>query len=178
VIEMPPGNARLLWARASQGECSLGTIATCDLGNLAPGSEAFVLVGVRATADNDLVSSATVSARAGDGAKREASAKTITRGLKQTAVLALHRPMGDTTFRIGRNNTVQWTLRGVAGGVSVDLSRDDGETWERLSDEVENDGFHDWTGVGPATFTAKIRVSSLTRPELTQSSPSFAIVGR
>jgi choice-of-anchor B domain-containing protein len=177
-IEMPPGNARLLWARASQGECSLGAIATCDLGSLAPGSEAFVVVGVRATADQDLVSSAIVSAKAGDGSKREASAKAITRGVKQTPALTLHRPIGDSTFRIGRNNTVQWTLRGVAGGVSVDLSRDDGETWTRLSDEVENVGFYDWTGVGPAASYAKIRVSSLTRPELTQSSPSFAIVGR
>ena len=59
--------------------------------------------------------------------------------------------MGDTTFWISRNNTVQWTLRGVSGGVSIDLSRDDGATWTRLSEEAENVGFYDWTGAGSLT---------------------------
>jgi choice-of-anchor B domain-containing protein len=178
VIEMPPATARLLSARPSQGECSVGSIATCDLGSLAPGSEAFVIVTIRATVERDLVSTAVASARAGDGSRREASAQTITRGVRHTPALTLRRPVGETTFRIGRNNTVQWTLRGVPGGVGVDLSRDDGVTWTSLSDAAENVGFYDWTGIGPATLRARIRVSSLTRPELTQTSPSFAIVAR
>ena len=81
-------------------------------------------------------------------------------------------------FRLGRNNTIQWTLRGVAGGVSVDLSRDDGETWTRLADEVENVGFYDWTGEGEETFRARIRVTSVARLDLTQTSPVFSIIGR
>jgi choice-of-anchor B domain-containing protein len=178
VIQTPPAVAKLVSARASQGNCSVGAIATCDLGTLAPGSEAFVTVTIRAAGERDFVSSAVVSARGADGSKREASAQTITRGVKQTPTLVLRRPAGDTTFRIGRNNTVQWTLRGVEGGVSVDLSRDDGETWTRLSDEVENLGFYDWTGVGETTFRAKIRVTSVTRPELTQTSPGFSIAVR
>ena len=39
-IEMPPAGAELLSVRASQGECSIGAVATCELGNLAPGSQA------------------------------------------------------------------------------------------------------------------------------------------
>jgi hypothetical protein len=174
VIEIPP--APLLSVRTSQGQCSVGTVATCDLGNLAPGSAAFVIVTVRATGERDFVSTAIVSAKADDGTKREASALTTTRGIKHAAALALRRPVGDTTFRIGRNNTIQWTLRGVAGGVSIDLSRDDGETWMRLADEAENVGFYDWTGEGEETSRARIRVTSVARPELTQTSPSFSIV--
>ena len=78
----------------------------------------------------------------------------MTRGVRQTSALTLRRPMGGT-FRIGRNNTIQWTLRGVAGGVSIDLSRDDGASWTRLIDEVENVGFYDWTGVGDVTPTRR-----------------------
>jgi hypothetical protein len=178
VLETPPGMARLLSARASQGECSVTAIATCDLGTLAPGSEAFVVITVRPTGERDYVSSAIVSAKAADGSKREASAQTITRGVKHPPSLMLHRPVGETTFRIGRNNTVQWTMRGVPGGVSIDLSRDDGATWTRLGDEVENVGFYDWTGAGELTSTAKIRVTSVARPELTQTSPSFSIAVR
>ena len=176
VIETPP--TQLASARPSQGECSVGTVLTCDLGRLAPGSAAFVIITIRATGERDFVSTAVVSARAEDGTKLEAAALTTTRGVRHAQALALRRPAGDTVFRIGRNNTIQWTLRGVAGGVSIDLSRNDGETWTRLTDEAENVGFYDWTGVGEDTFRARIRVTSVARPELTQTSPSFSIVGR
>ena len=175
VIETPPAAASLVSVRSSQGECSVGTVATCDLGNLAAGSAAFVIVTIRAAGDRECVSTAVASARAEDGSKREASALTMTRGVRHAPALALRRPAGGTTFGIGRNNTVQWTLRGVTGGVRIDLSRDDGETWTSLSDEVENIGFDDWTGAGQVTSRARVRVSSLARPELAQTSPPFAI---
>lgn len=178
VIEMPPATARLVSVRASQGECQAETVVSCDMGRLAPQSEAFVIVTIRAVDEADFVSTAVVSASADDGTKREASALTTTRGVRHAPALALRRPVDETIFRLGRNNTVQWILRGVAGGVSIDLSRDDGETWTRLSDEAENVGFYDWTGVGEETSRARIRVSSVTRPELTETSPSFLIVGR
>ena len=71
-----------------------------------------------------------------------------------------------------------WTGQVASTGVSVDLSRDDGATWTRLSDGVDNVGFYDWTGTGPVTPRARIRVSSLTRPELAEISPSFPIAAR
>jgi hypothetical protein len=63
----------------------------------------------------------------------------------------------------------------VTGGVAIDLSRNDGQTWTRLVDEAENVGFYDWTGAGELTSRARIRISSVARPELTQTSPSFTI---
>ncbi len=175
VIQMPPATARLLSARASQGECSVTTLVSCNVGNLAPGSEAFVIVTIQASNEGDFASTALVSARADEGSKREASALTMTRGVRHSPALAVRRPGGETIFSIGRNNTIQWTLRGVAGGVSIDLSRDDGASWTRLIDEAENVGFYDWTGVGDLTASARIRVTSVSRPELTQTSPSFVI---
>jgi choice-of-anchor B domain-containing protein len=175
VIEMPPGTAQLLSGQPSQGQCSISSIATCDLGSLAPGSQAFVIVTVRPAGEHDFVSTAIASAKSDDGSPRDASAQTTTRGVKYEPALTLRRPIGDTTFWIGRNNTIQWTLRGVRGGVSIDLSRDDGATWTRLSEEAENVGFYDWTGAGGLTARARVRVSSLTRPDLTRISPNFTI---
>ncbi len=174
VMQTPPATAQLLSARASQGECAVTTIVSCNLGSLAPGSEAFVTVTVRAATEGDNVSTAVVSAIAEDGSKQETSPMVMTRGVRHPPALTLRRPAGGT-FWIGRNNTIQWTLRGVAGGVSIDLSRDDGASWTRLIDEAENVGFYDWTGVGDPTANAKIRVASVTRPELTHTSPAFAI---
>ena len=176
VIETPP--LPVLSVRPSQGRCVVATNVTCDLGPLAAGSAAFVTVTVRASGERDFVSTAIVSARAEDGTRREASALTSTRAVRHAAALTLRRPTAETAFRVGRNNTIQWTLRGVAGGVSIDLSRDDGESWTRLIDEAENVGFYDWTGEGEETVRARIRVTSVAKPELTQTSPVFPILSR
>ena len=89
------GDRALLSARPSQGECSVGDVATCDLGNLAPGSEAFVIVTIRATGERDFVSTAIASARADDGSKRETSALTMTRGVRHPPALTLRRPVAE-----------------------------------------------------------------------------------
>jgi choice-of-anchor B domain-containing protein len=180
LLEMPPATTELVSLRASQGQCSASAIVSCELGNLAPGSEAFVIVSIRAAGEDDFVSSAIVSASsaAARGSRVERSALTVTRGVRAAPALTLRRPVGETTFRLGRNNTIQWTLRGVAGGLTIELSRDDGATWATLSDDAENVGFYDWTGTGPETSRAKVRVTSAIRPDLTRTSSSFSIVAR
>jgi choice-of-anchor B domain-containing protein len=175
VLEQPPSGARLVSVRASQGQCTTGAAIACELGPLAAGAEAFVTVRVRADAERDFISTAIATARASDGATRESSARAMTRGLRYAPALTLHRPGIETTFRTGRNNTVQWTLRGVTGGVRVELSRDDGRTWATLADDAENVGFYDWTGTGAAATRALVRVTSRARPEITRTSPVFSI---
>ena len=128
------------------------------------------------TREGDVISSAIAGGSSDNGFVNESHAvDSTTRIVRYTPSLTLQRPASDTLFRLGRNNTVQWTMRGVAGGVTIDLSRDDGATWTRVSDNAENSGFYDWTGSGVVSSQAKIRVTSLTNPELTQTSPSFSI---
>ncbi|HVQ11959.1 MAG TPA: hypothetical protein VMS40_00090, partial [Vicinamibacterales bacterium] len=121
---------------------------------------------------------AVASAKASNGTAREASALTTARGVAHVPSLTLRRPLDNTTFWLNRNNTIQWTLRGVSGPVRIELSRNDGRTWTRLSDDAENSGFYDWTGTGLVTPSARVRVSSVVRPDLTQTSPAFAIATR
>jgi choice-of-anchor B domain-containing protein len=179
VIEMPPATAQLVSARASQGACVVSAVVTCELGSLAAGADAFIFVTIRATTEGDAISTATASGTPDDRLRVESPVtETMTRVVRHAPGLTLRRPASDTLFRLGRNNTVQWTLRGVTGGVSIDLSRDDGATWARLSDEAENVGFYDWTGSGLVTSRAKIRVTSTVDTALTQTSPTFSIVAR
>jgi hypothetical protein len=176
VLEMPPSGAELLSVRPSQGACSTSSIATCELGSLAPGSEAVIVVTARVTREGDVISSAIVSGSSDSGSVNENhAADTTTRIIRYMPSLALQRPASETLFRLGRNNTVQWTMRGVTGGVTIDLSRDNGATWTRVSDNAGNSSFYDWTGSGLVSSQAKIRVTSLTNPQLTQTSPSFSI---
>jgi choice-of-anchor B domain-containing protein len=176
-IVTPPGTSQLLSAIPSQGECSITSVATCDVGPLAPGAEAVIVVTIRPTEEGDLFASVAVSANAGERTRLGIASATMTRAIRHAPALTLRRPSSDSQFRLGRNNTVQWTLRGVTGGVGIDLSRDDGATWTRVS-EAENVGFYDWTGIGATTSRAKIRVTSLDNPALTQTSPTFSIVAR
>jgi hypothetical protein len=179
VIEMPPSTAQLVSARPSQGACSLSAVATCELGSLAAGSDAFVVVTVRATTEGDAISTAVTSGTSDNRLTNESIAtETMTRVVRHPPSLALRRPVSDTQFRLGRNNTVQWTLRGAAGGVRVELSRDNGATWTALSDVAENVGFYEWTGSGAVTSRARIRVTSLTNPALSHISHSFSILAR
>jgi len=179
VIDMPPTTGQFVSARASQGACIVSTVATCELGSLAPGADAFIFATVRATTEGDAINSATTTGTSDDRQRTEAiSTVTTTRVVRHEPAVSLRRPGSDTLFRLGRNNTIQWTLRGVTGGVSIDLSRDDGATWTRLVDEIENVGFYDWTGIGNTTSRAKIRVASTANPALTQTSASFSIVAR
>jgi hypothetical protein len=108
----------------------------CLASPLAPGSEAFALVTVHGGVEGDLVSTSIASVRATDGSRVERSALTTTRSRRSVSELTLRRPDAATIFRVGRNNTIQWTLRGTAGGVSIDLSRDHGATWTRLSENA------------------------------------------
>jgi choice-of-anchor B domain-containing protein len=179
LTEMPPSSAQLVSARTSQGACAVTAIVTCELGNLAPGSDAFVMVTARSTVEGDLISTAGITSGSDDRSRTEnLQTQTTTRVVRHVPALTLRRPASDTLFRLGRNNTVQWTLRGASGGVAIELSRDDGATWTRLSDAAENTGFYDWTGAGTVSSRAKIRVTSVTDPALTQTSPTFSILAR
>src|SRR5262249_31482100 len=164
--------------RPSRGRCDAGALAACDLGDLAAGSEGFVIVTVRANGERDFVSTATVIATSADGVVREASAIATTRGVRFEPRLDLRRPSAGTVFWVGRNNTIQWTLAGVSGGVRIALSRDDGATWSPLADDTSNTGFFDWAATATAPPRARIRVTSLARPTLVQVSPSFTIAAR
>ena len=178
VAGMPPGQARLVSARPSQGTCDAGSVAACDLGSLAAGSDATVVVTLRPNDTGDFVHTAVATATGADGSRLEASAITTTRGVRYAPSLTLHRPLDGTVFRVGRNNTVQWTLRGSGGPVRIELSRDDGESWTTLADRAANTGFFDWTASGAATTRARIRIGMANQPGLTQTSAAFTIAAQ
>jgi choice-of-anchor B domain-containing protein len=178
VVEMPPGESRIVTARASQGACEIGAVATCELGALAAGSDAFVAVTIRPSGEGDFVNTAVATATDAAGAVHEVSAIATTRGVRYEPTLVLHRPLDGATFRVGRNNTVQWTLRGVNGGLRIELSRDGGGNWTTLSENAPNTGFFDWTAAGAPTTRARIRLTSVIRPDLRQTSSDFTIGNR
>ncbi|MGH9347913.1 MAG: choice-of-anchor B family protein [Vicinamibacterales bacterium] len=162
--------ASIASAVASRGACATTTILTCALDGLAAGADATVIVTLRARTTGDLVITARVSADHQADDPDDTVATSLETVETPRRELVLVHPNGGETLRAGRAAAVQWTLRGVDGGVRVELSRDDGRTWVELAGNAPNVGFHDW--VPPAGFQpgARVRVTSVADPRLVATS--------
>ncbi len=86
-------------------------------------------------------------------------------------------PNGGQWFRVGYLKAIRWTSRNVTGGVRIEVSRDRGATWETISASTNNDGWYTWRVTGPSTYSARIRVTSLSTGVSDTSNYSFAIYG-
>lgn len=87
-------------------------------------------------------------------------------------------PNGGESWSIGSTHTLQWSTSNLTGNVRIELSRNGGLTFpEVLFTNTANDGMQDWTALGPATSTARVRISSVSSPTVADTSDAdFAIV--
>jgi choice-of-anchor B domain-containing protein len=157
----PPAGVPIVAATSSYGACTISSIVTCSLDSLAAGSEAVVTMTVRPPATGDLV----VTARAGADATIA-----LTNVEAPRREMSLMYPIGGETIRLGRAAAVQFTMRGVEGGVRIELSRDSGRTWTTLAANAPNTGFYDWVPSGIVALVARIRVTSNVDSRLTATS--------
>lgn len=87
-------------------------------------------------------------------------------------------PNGGEEYTIGTTRTIRWSSFGLEGDVSVELNRDypDG-AWQVLFDATPNDWAQAWTVGGPASETARVRITSLDDPGIgDQSDENFSLV--
>jgi hypothetical protein len=87
-------------------------------------------------------------------------------------------PNGGESWIIGSSQTITWTSANMTGNVKIEESTDGGATFPIvLAASTANDGTEAWTVAGPATGSARIRITSLTYPAvLDQSNANAAIV--
>jgi hypothetical protein len=85
-------------------------------------------------------------------------------------------PNGGEEWRIGTMQTIQWSSVAISGLVKLELSRDGGTVYETLSAGTTNDGVETWTVTGPATSLARIRITSVGTPSVSDvNDAAFAI---
>ena len=68
-------------------------------------------------------------------------------------------PNGGETWTLVSTHDITWDA-GNGGKVNVELSRDDGSSWETLFASTANDGSESWTVSGPTTSQALVRISN------------------
>ena len=75
--------------------------------------------------------------------------------------IAVMAPNGGDSWPIGNVETIFWGSSGIFGNVRIEISRDDGATYQVLFDSVANTGNQTWVVTGPPTSQALIRITSL-----------------
>ena len=68
-------------------------------------------------------------------------------------------PNGGETWTLGSTHDITW-VAGNGGKVTIDLSRDNGSTWETLFAATANDGSQAWTVSGATTSQALVRIAN------------------
>ena len=87
-------------------------------------------------------------------------------------------PNGGNVWPVGSTQNIQWSSTGITGNVKIELSRNNGATWSLLATTL-NDGAHSWNVTAPVTNTAKIRITSVNFPTVSDTSnAAFKITGR
>ena len=90
---------------------------------------------------------------------------TIAQGITVTA------PNGGEIWYVSSTpQNITWTSVGVSGPVKIELSRDSGTTWNTIASPVPNTGSMAWHVNGSATANARVRVSSLFSPSVSDTS--------
>ena len=80
------------------------------------------------------------------------------------------QPNGGENWTIGDSHAITWT-GGGSGPATVEVSRDGGTTWtETIADGTPNDGSCGWTVSGPATLSARVRVTTSEGRDISDTS--------
>ncbi|MBN1817166.1 MAG: C39 family peptidase [Sedimentisphaerales bacterium] len=86
--------------------------------------------------------------------------------------IELSYPNGGQILYEGRSCNLIWESFSAGDEIRIEISRDDGITWSSIVDATENDGSYSWVVQGPASSTARIRITSLEDTSLSDASES------
>ena len=81
--------------------------------------------------------------------------------ITQAPKLELVEPNGNEIWEIGVENVISWTSVNISNTLNIELSRDNGETWQMLGNQVENTGIYTWIADEPTSKRALVRISDL-----------------
>ena len=100
----------------------------------------------------------------------------ISNDVFQITALNIEYPNNGVIMAYNTQDTIKWIDCGSIDKVNIELSRDNGFTWEMLATEVDNTGLYEFSVTGPPSEECKIKISSLDDQIFNISSGLFSIV--
>ncbi len=95
----------------------------------------------------------------------------------QDPYIELLAPHAGDVFVIGEENTIQWFTAGGSGLITLDISYDNGQSWQNLATNFPDSGFYRWnisSSVSPS-FQCRLRITD-TFKNLSDVSDSVFVV--
>lgn len=91
--------------------------------------------------------------------------------------LVVTSPNGGENWEAHSTHDITWGLGSAVGGVKIELSRDNGLSWQTIVSSTPNDGHHSWyLGSTAPTTQAKVRITSLSDSVFTDMSDSVFVI--
>jgi interleukin-like EMT inducer protein len=84
--------------------------------------------------------------------------------------LTITYPNGGEPHVAGTDDVVLWNSTEVSGSVKIEYSLNGGASWFPIYHSTEDDGVAPWTVQGPPTTQARVRVTSLSNPAVSDTS--------
>ncbi|HEX9972535.1 MAG TPA: CARDB domain-containing protein, partial [bacterium] len=94
--------------------------------------------------------------------------------------ITVKRPNGSEAFAIGEENIVQWFTAGGSGLITIDVSYDNGESWQNLVTNFSDSGKYLWNipRSQPSVFTCLIRITDTFENLMDESNAAFILETR
>ena len=95
-----------------------------------------------------------------------------------TGTITLTSPTVGYVYAKGSNVVVTWSSTDVSGNVTIELSRNNGNTWATIATVAYNSPDYVYVATTPSSSTCKIRVTSVNQAAATATSAAFRLGGR
>ncbi len=85
-------------------------------------------------------------------------------------------PASGQSWIVGSSHDITWTTTGAVTSVKIELSRNNGLSWETLRASTPNDGLETWVVEMPRSNQCRIKISDSQDPGISGTSSTFSIV--
>lgn len=94
------------------------------------------------------------------------------------ASINLLNPNGGEHFQTSSSQSIEWNASSNVNGVDIDLSTDNGSTWNRVSSFVSGTSSYNWTVNNAPTNSALVRVTDAQFPDISDISDDIFAIER
>ncbi|MCI0515494.1 choice-of-anchor D domain-containing protein, partial [candidate division KSB1 bacterium] len=79
----------------------------------------------------------------------------------QSATMAVTAPNGGENWQIGNAYPITWNATNTSGNVKIEISRNNGVSWNDIIASTPDDGAYLWTAASPTSVNCLIRISDV-----------------
>ncbi len=92
--------------------------------------------------------------------------------------MTVNSPTEGTNWEVGSNQTISWISSGISSQIDIEISRDNGITWQFLKGAIEDDGSETWQVEMPRSDDCLLKITDTQDDDLKGQSRKFSIIAQ